>query len=95
MKIEPLDDRVLIKPFEAEEKTSGGIILPDAAKEKPQQGKVIAVGPGRTLDTGERAPVAIKKGDTVVFPMFGGGTIKIDDVEHRIVRESDILAILE
>ncbi len=95
MKIEPLDDRVIIKPLEAEETTSGGIILPDAAKEKPQQGKVIAVGPGRTLDTGERAPVAVKKGDTVVFPKFGGDTIKIDDLEHRIVRESDILAILK
>ena len=95
MKIEPLDDRVLIKPLEAEEKTAGGILLPGTAQEKPQQGQVVSVGPGRLLDSGERAPVTLKKGDLVVFPMYGGDTIKLDGVEHRIVRESDVLAILE
>ena len=95
MKIRPLDDRVLIKPLEAEEKTAGGIILPDTAKEKPQVGQVIEVGPGRLLDSGDRAEVAVRKRDTVIFPKFGGDTIEIDGVEHRIVRESDILATLQ
>jgi chaperonin GroES len=95
VRIEPLEDRVLIKPLEAEEKTPGGIVLPDTAKEKPQRGEVIAVGPGRMLDSGKRAPVSVKKGDTVVFPKYGGDMVKIGTVEHRIVREADILAILE
>lgn len=94
MKIEPLDDRVLIKPLEAEEVTAGGIVLPDAAKEKPQQGEVIAVGPGRLLDSGERAAPGVKPGDIVIFPKYGGDTVKIDGDEHRIARESDILAIV-
>lgn len=95
MKVRPLEDRVLIKPLEAEEKTSGGILLPDTAKEKQQRGKVIAVGEGKLLDSGERAPVSVKEGDVVVFGKYAGTEIKIDGEEHQIMRESEILAVLE
>jgi chaperonin GroES len=95
MKIEPLEDRIVVEPLEAEEKTRGGIVLPDTAKEKPQQGKVIAVGPGRMLDSGERAKPAVKKGDVVVFAKYGGTEIEIDGKELKILRESDILAKVE
>ena len=94
MKIEPLDDRIVVAQMEAEEKTKGGIVLPDTAKEKPQQGKVIAVGPGRVLDTGERAKPAVKKGDVVVYAKYGGSEIEVDGKEYKILRESDVLAIV-
>jgi chaperonin GroES len=95
MNVRPLEDRILIKPLEAEEKTSGGILLPDSAKEKQQRGKVIAVGAGKLLDSGERAGVSVKAGDTVVFGKYAGTEIKIAGVEHQIMREAEILAVLE
>jgi len=95
MKIEPLEDRIVIKPSEAEQTTRGGIVLPDTAQEKPQQGKVVAVGPGKVLDTGERAKPAVKKGQTVVYAKYGGTEIELDEVDLVILRESDILAIVE
>jgi chaperonin GroES len=95
MKLRPLDDRIVVKPQEAEEKTAGGIVLPDAAKEKPLMGKVISVGPGRMLDNGKRAEVAVKKNDTVLFGKYGGNDIKIDGEDYKILRESDILGIVE
>jgi len=95
MKLRPLDDRVVVKPQQAEEKTSGGIVLPDTAKEKPLMGKVISTGPGKLLDNGKRAEVAVKKNDTVLFGKYGGSDIKIDGEEYKILRESDILGIVE
>jgi len=95
MKLRPLDDRVVVRPEEAEEKTAGGIVLPDTAKEKPLMGKVISVGPGKLLDNGNRVEVAVKKNDTVLFGKYGGNDIKIDGVEYKILRESDILGIVE
>src|SRR5215813_1326002 len=92
LKIRPLEDRVVIRQIEAEEKTAGGIVLPDTAKEKPQRGKVIAVGPGRLLDSGERAPIAVAVGDEVLFAKYGGTEIEVDKKEIKILRESDILA---
>ena len=92
MKLNPLDDRVVVEPLTAEEKTAGGIVLPDTAKEKPQRGKVIAVGPGRLLDSGERSPIAVAIGDEVLFAKYGGTEIEIDKKEIKILRESDILA---
>ncbi|MEJ7592660.1 MAG: co-chaperone GroES [Planctomycetaceae bacterium] len=94
MKINPLDDRVVVRPNEAEETTAGGIVLPDAAKEKQQRGTVIAVGPGRMLDSGERSPFSVKVGDQVLFGKYGGTEIEIDGEEVKILRESDILAKL-
>ncbi len=93
--IRPTDDRVLIKALEAEEKTTGGILLPDTAKEKPQRGKVVAVGPGKTLDSGERAPMTVKVGMTVIYGKYAGTEIKLESEEHTIMRENEILAILE
>lgn len=93
--IRPTDDRVLIKALEAEEKTTGGILLPDTAKEKPQRGKVVAVGPGKLLDSGERAPLSVKVGNTVIYGKYAGTEIKLDGEEHTIMRENEILAILE
>ena len=90
--IRPLEDRVVIKEIEAEEKTSGGIVLPDTAKEKPQRGKVVAVGPGKMLDSGERAAIGVKEGDEVIFGKYSGTEIKVDGEEIKILRESDILA---
>jgi chaperonin GroES len=95
VRIRPLDDRVVVKPQEAEEKTAGGILLPDNAREKPQRGKVIAVGPGRLLDSGERATLSVKVGDTVIYGRYGGSDMKIDGDEHKILRESEILAKIE
>jgi chaperonin GroES len=92
MKLKPLDDRVVVQPLTAEEKTAGGIVLPDAAKEKPQRGKVVAVGPGRLLDSGDRSPIAVAIGDEVLFAKYGGTEIEIDGEEVKILRESDILA---
>ena len=95
MTVKPLDDRVLVKPLEAEEKSAGGIILPEMAKEKPQQGKVVAVGTGKLLDSGERSAVTVKIGDIVLFGKYGGTDIKIDGLEHKILRESEIFAKIE
>ncbi|MEZ6059352.1 MAG: co-chaperone GroES [Planctomycetaceae bacterium] len=92
MKVNPLDDRIVVRPGEAEEKTSGGIVLPDAAKEKPQRGTVLAVGPGRLLDSGQRSPISVEVGDQVLFGKYGGTEIEIDGEEVKILRESDILA---
>ncbi len=94
MKINPLDDRVVVRPNEAEETTAGGIVLPDAAKEKQQRGTVLAVGPGRLLDSGERSAISVKIGDQVLFGKYGGTEIEIDGEEVKILRESDILAKL-
>ncbi|WZO97707.1 co-chaperone GroES [Isosphaeraceae bacterium EP7] len=91
-KIRPLEDRVVIIQIEAEEKTAGGIVLPDTAKEKPQRGKVISVGPGKMLDSGERAPVGVVEGDEVLFGKYSGTDIKVDGEEVKILRETDILA---
>ena len=95
MKLRPLNDRVIIKRLEEEEKTVGGIIIPDTAKEKPQQAKVIAVGKGRTLDNGQVIPLTVKEGDRVLFGKYAGTEIKIDGDEHLIMREDDILAIVQ
>ncbi len=95
MKIKPLADRVLVQRLEAETKTAGGIVLPDSAKEKPQRGKVIATGPGKTLEDGSIKEMQVKKGDTVLFTSYAGSEIKISGKEHLIMSESDILAVLE
>ena len=95
MKIRPLNDRVLVLRIEEEEKTVGGIIIPDTAKEKPQEGKVVAVGPGKLDDDGKRIPLEIKKNDRILFGKYSGTEIKIDGVEHLIMREDDILGIIE
>ncbi len=92
MKIRPLDDRVVVEPTEAEETTSGGIVLPDNAKEKPQRGTVVAVGPGKLLDNGNRGVLSVAVGDEVIFGKYGGTEIEIDGEEIKILRESDILA---
>ena len=95
MKFRPLHDRVIVKRVEEEDKTAGGIIIPDAAKEKPQQGKVIAVGKGKILENGKISPLAVKKGDRILFGKYAGQDIKIDGEEHLIMREDDILAIIK
>ena len=92
MKIRPLDDRVVIEILEAEEKTAGGIVLPDAAKEKPQRGKVVATGPGKLLEDGKRAEMSIAKGDVVLFGKYSGTEVRVGEVEYTIMRESDVLA---
>ena len=92
MSLKPLDDRVVIRPVDAEETTAGGIVLPDAAKEKPQRGKVLAVGPGRLLESGDRVAVSVVIGDEVLFSKYGGTDIEVDGQEVKILRESDILA---
>ena len=91
-KIRPLDDRVVVSPVEAEEMTAGGIVLPSTAKEKPQRGTVVAVGPGRMLDSGERCGVSVNVGDEVIYGKYGGTDIEVDGDEIKILRESDILA---
>ena len=95
MSVRPLEDRVLIKPIEAETKTDSGIYLPESAKEKPMQGKIVAVGPGKLLDTGERVQPSVKKGDTVVFGKYSGTEIEIKNVKHMIMRESELLGLIE
>ena len=95
MKIRPLNDRVLVLRIDEEEKTSGGIIIPDTAKEKPQEGRVIAVGSGKLDENGKRIPLEIKENDRVLFSKFGGTDVTIDGVEHLILREDDILGIIE
>jgi chaperonin GroES len=90
--IRPLDDRVVVQPVEAETKTAGGIVLPDSAKEKPQRGKVLATGPGRLLDNGERGSLSVSVGDEVIFGKYSGSDIEIDGKDVKIIRESEILA---
>lgn len=95
MKIRPLHDRILVLRLGEEEKTSGGIIIPDTAKEKPQEGKIVALGPGRMDKDGKRIPLEVKEGDRVLFGLSAGTEIKIDGVEHMMMREDDILCIYE
>ena len=95
MKVKPLQDRLVIKRIEEEEKTKGGIIIPDAAKEKPQEGRVTAVGDGKTLESGQKAPLTVKVGDKILFGKYSGTEIKIDGEEHLILREDDVLAVIE
>ena len=95
MKIRPLQDRILIKRVDEEETTSGGIIIPDSAKEKPQEGQVVAVGPGKTLDSGEVAEPGVKPGDRILFSKYAGTDVTVDGSEHIIIREDDVLAIYE
>ena len=95
MKIRPLNDKILVKRLDAEEKTKGGIVLPDTAKEKPKEGKVIAVGTGKLLDSGERAKPQVNAGDRVLFNSYAGTEVKVEGVEHLILTEDDVLAIVE
>ena len=92
LNLRPLDDRVVVRPLEAEEVTAGGIYLPDAAKEKPQRGKVIATGPGKLLDSGNRGELSVKVGDEVIYGKYGGSEVEVDGEELKILRENDILA---
>jgi chaperonin GroES len=95
MKLRPLDDRVIVKPSEAEEKTAGGIVLPDTAKEKPLTGKVIATGPGKLMDNGKRADMGVKKNDDVIYGKYAGTEIELDGKKIVILRETDVLGIIE
>ena len=95
MKIRPLNDRVLVVRVEEEQKTKGGIIIPDTAKEKPQEGRIIAAGPGKMGDNGKRTALNVKKGDKILFSKYAGTEIKIDGVEHIFMKEDDILGVLE
>jgi chaperonin GroES len=95
MKIKPMNDRVLVLRVQEEQKTTGGIIIPDTAKEKPQEGKVVAVGPGKAADDGKRTALEVKVGDRVLFGKYAGTEMKIDGVEHVFMREEDILGVLE
>jgi chaperonin GroES len=95
MKVRPLNDRILVKRLEEEEMTKGGIIIPDSAKEKPAEGEVIAVGKGKINDKGDRIKMDVKVGDRVLFSKYGGTDVKLDGVDHLIMREDDILAIVE
>ncbi|MCK8603536.1 co-chaperone GroES [Desulfoferrobacter suflitae] len=95
MNLRPLQDRVIIKRTDEEEKTAGGIIIPDTAKEKPQQGKVIAVGHGKIMENGSVSPMTVKAGDRVLFSKYAGTEVKIEGEEHLIMREDDILAIVQ
>ncbi len=95
MKVRPIYDRVLVKRLEAEQKTKGGIIIPDTAKEKPIEGEVVGVGSGRLLDNGELRPLDVKEGQRVLFGKYAGTEVKIDGEEHLILREEDILAVVE
>jgi chaperonin GroES len=95
MKFRPLHDRILVRRIEEEQKSKGGIIIPDTAKEKPQEGRVIAVGTGRVLEDGTVRPLDVKKGDRILFGKYSGSEVKIDGEEHTIMREEDVLAIVE
>jgi chaperonin GroES len=95
MRLKPLGDRVVVRPLEEEERTKGGIVLPDVAKEKPQHGEVVAVGPGALTEDGRRLPMDVKVGDRVLFAKYAGTEVKIDEEEYLILRQSDILAIVE
>ena len=94
MTVIPLNDKILVERVEAEEKTAGGIVLPDTAKEKPKQGKVLSLGEGKVLDTGKRQAFQVKKGDTVLFSSYAGSEIKVEGKEYLIMSEEDILAIV-
>ena len=95
MKIQPLGDRVLVEPVSEDETVKGGIIIPDSAKEKPQQGKVVVIGTGKVDDDGKKIPFSVKKGDIVLMPKYGGTELKLDDKEYQIMREEDILGIIK
>ena len=95
MKIRPLQDRIIVKRIEEEEKTKGGIIIPETAKEKPMEGEVIAVGSGKILENGTKQSLELKAGDRVLFGKYAGTEVKIDDIEHLIMREDDILGVIE
>jgi len=95
MKIKPLNDRVIVKRVEEEKKTAGGIIIPDSAKEKPQEGRVIAAGPGKLDETGKRIPLDVKEGDRILFSKWAGTEIKIDGEEHIFMKEDDIFGVLK
>ena len=95
MKIRPLNDRILVKRLEEEEKTAGGIIIPDSAKEKPAEGEIVAVGPGKMNDAGERSAMDVKVGDRVLFSKYGGTDVKYDGDDYLIMREDDILGVIE
>ena len=95
MKFRPLHDRVVVKRVDSETKTAGGIIIPDSAKEKPAQGKVVAVGPGKLSDAGERVALQVKAGDVVLFSKYGGTDVKLDGEDYLIMREDDVLGIVE
>jgi chaperonin GroES len=95
MKLRPLQDRILVKRIDEESKTKGGIIIPDTAKEKPQEGKVIAAGNGKVGDDGKKIPMDVKAGDKILFGKYSGSEVKLDDKEYLIMREEDVLAILE
>jgi chaperonin GroES len=92
LKVRPLDDRIVVEPLEAEEKTAGGILLPDTARQKPQRGRVLAVGPGKMRDDGGRSVVSVVKGDEVLYGRYGGSDVQVEGREVKILRESDILA---
>ncbi len=95
MKVKPLGDKILVEILEAEEKTKGGIILPDTAKEEKSEGKVIAVGPGKVLESGKVQPLEVKKGDRVIFGKYSGDEISIDGKKHKIIKETEVLAVFE
>ncbi len=95
MKMRPLQDRILIKRVEEEQKTAGGIIIPDSAKEKPQEGRVVAVGNGKVGDDGKVRPLDVKKGDRILFSKYSGTEVKLDGEEHMIIREEDVLGVIE
>jgi chaperonin GroES len=95
MKVKPLQDRLVVKRLEEEEKTKGGIIIPDAAKEKPQEGRVVAIGDGKVLENGQKVALSVKVGDKILFGKYSGTEIKIDGDEHLILREDDVFAIIE
>ena len=95
MKIRPLQDRILVKRVDEEEKTAGGIIIPDTAKEKPQEGRVVAVGNGKVAEDGNTIPLEVKKGDKILFSKYAGTEVNIEGTEHLIIREDDVLGILE
>jgi chaperonin GroES len=95
MSLKPLGDRLIVKGLEAEETTSGGIVLPDSAKEKPQQGKVLAIGPGKLLDSGKTVPMEVKVGNVIYYARYGGTEVKVGGEEYVILRQDDVLAIVE
>lgn len=95
MKLKPLDDRIVVQPKAAEEKTAGGIVLPEAAKEKPLMGTVVAVGEGKLLDSGNRGEMSVKKKDVVLYGKYSGSDVEIDGVEYKILREDEVLGIIE
>ena len=95
MKLEPLNDRVLVKRLESEEKTAGGLYIPDTAKEKPSKGQVVAVGPGKLGEDGKRVALTVKEGDEVLFNKYAGTEVKLDGIDHLVMREEDILAVIK